>query len=314
MVILFFFIFGISIGSFLNVVILRVFLNDANKLDTNILTSHSVCDSCGHILAWYDLIPLLSYLFLRGKCRYCQKTIVVQHTIVEFFSGLLFAAYGYFIFSPRLFDLSLIFLFYTVYSLLVISVLILIFVIDLNKYIIPNKLIFPLIGSAVFLEPLWAVLGFKHTSIQIYAILRDFYWGVRLTYEAFVSTSFPYSFSFSLDALPVYFSPLIAALGAGLFFYFIVFVTKGKGMGMGDVKFAFFMGLFLGMKNVVVAIYLAFIMGAVVSLLLILKKKKTLRQVVPFGPFLITGVFISWFLSEKLLLLYNTVISHWILF
>ena len=77
------FIYGIIVGSFLNVCILRV------PLKETIVSKRSHCMSCGHTLAWYDLFPLFSYLFLRGKCRYCKTKISKQYPIVEFINGLL---------------------------------------------------------------------------------------------------------------------------------------------------------------------------------------------------------------------------------
>ncbi|MBR1874113.1 MAG: prepilin peptidase [Eubacterium sp.] len=80
------FIYGIVIGSFLNVCIYRI------PKDENIATVNSHCMSCGHRLKWYDLIPLFSWIFLRGKCRYCGERISVQYPIVESVNGLLYIA------------------------------------------------------------------------------------------------------------------------------------------------------------------------------------------------------------------------------
>ena len=78
------FLFGIVIGSFLNVCIYRI------PKEENIVKVNSHCMSCGHRLAWYDLIPIFSWLFLRGKCRYCGEKISVQYPIVEAVNGLLY--------------------------------------------------------------------------------------------------------------------------------------------------------------------------------------------------------------------------------
>ncbi len=79
-----FFLYGVIIGSFLNVCILRIPLNET------IVTTPSHCMSCGHKLAWYDLFPLFSYLFLGGKCRYCKAKISWQYPLVEFLNGVLY--------------------------------------------------------------------------------------------------------------------------------------------------------------------------------------------------------------------------------
>ena len=78
------FIFGIIIGSFVNVLIYRLPLHE------NIVTENSHCMTCGHKLKWYDLFPLFSYLFLRGKCRYCKAKLSVQYPLVEFINGLFY--------------------------------------------------------------------------------------------------------------------------------------------------------------------------------------------------------------------------------
>ncbi|MBI2195696.1 MAG: prepilin peptidase [Candidatus Levybacteria bacterium] len=94
-------------------------------------------------------------------------------------------------------------------------------------------------------------------------------------------------------------SYLFSALGAFLFFLVLLTVTSGKGMGWGDVKYSFLMGLILGFPNIVIGLYLAFLTGAIVSIILILWKKKKLRgSTIPFGPFLVTGTILSLFYSE----------------
>jgi len=98
---------------------------------------------------------------------------------------------------------------------------------------------------------------------------------------------------------------ILSAVGAGLFLLFLHLITKGKGMGIGDVKLAVFMGLFLGWPQVLVAIYIAFIVGAIVGVLLIMKKKIKRKSLIPFGPFLILGTITAWWGGEKILKLIN---------
>lgn len=76
------FIYGIMIGSFVNVLIYRIPKRE------NIAIEHSHCMNCGHRLRWYDLVPLFSWLFLRGKCRYCKSKISIQYPLVEFINGV----------------------------------------------------------------------------------------------------------------------------------------------------------------------------------------------------------------------------------
>jgi len=94
---------------------------------------------------------------------------------------------------------------------------------------------------------------------------------------------------------------LLSGLGAALFFGLLVLVTRGKGMGLGDVKLAGLMGLFLGFPQIVVALYLAFLTGATVGVILILLGKKKFRSQISFGPFLVVVTFIAWFWGEKII-------------
>jgi len=94
--------------------------------------------------------------------------------------------------------------------------------------------------------------------------------------------------------------PISSAFLASLFFLAIVFLSQGKWMGLGDVKLAFLMGLFLGFPNILVALFLAFFIGAIIGIGLIISGKRTLKSEVPFGPFLITGTFIALFWGNQI--------------
>jgi len=157
-----------------------------------------------------------------------------------------------------------------VYLLLISCFLIIIFVYDLKHYIIPDKVIYPAIGIAF-----------------LYQIISNGRWvgGVQ-----FLITNF-------------YF-PILSALGAATFFLAIVLISQGKWMGLGDVKLAAFMGLFLSWPNILVALFLAFSIGAIIGLGLIISGKRTLKSEVPFGPFLVTGTFIALFSGEKIINFY----------
>ena len=124
------FLLGISVGSFLNVLIYRL------KKSENFLVSRSFCPKCGHKLLWYDLIPLFSFFLLRGKCRYCEKSISFHYPLVEFLTGALLC----FIF----YKLEINFLFFIYFSIISL-LLILIFFYDLKYYIIPNVAVYSLI-------------------------------------------------------------------------------------------------------------------------------------------------------------------------
>ncbi len=238
----FIFLFGLTIGSFLNSVIYRL------EVKESAFKGRSYCPRCHHSLGWKDLIPLFSFLSLKGRCHYCQKPISWQYPLVEITTGLLFVFLAHY----SIYDLGLM-----IYWLAIACFLIVIFVYDLKHYIIPDKIIYPAI-------------------IIVFA-----YW--------------------LLGNLEMLLNPLIAALLASSFFLTIVLVSKGKWMGLGDVKLAFFMGLFLGWPNILVALFLAFFFGAIIGIGLIAFSKKTLKSEVPFGPFLIIGTFVVLFFGENLI-------------
>ncbi len=262
----FVFIFGLTVGSFLNCVIYRL------EKGESALKGRSYCPKCRHKLAWYDLIPLLSFFILKAKCRYCHKKISIQYPLVEIATGLLFLpifyywSLGFCLATPDLAEpeiLDLMFLF------AIASILIIIFVYDLKHYIIPDKVIFPAIGIAFI-------------------------------YKLFENWSLGFDWSLSASWRIGIWSFISAAFIAAGFFLAIVLITHGKGMGVGDIKLAFLMGLLLGWPNIFVAMFFAFLIGAIIGIELILIKKKTLKSEIPFGPFLVTGTFIALFWGQQI--------------
>ena len=131
---IFVFIFGLCIGSFLNCFIYRL---EQKKS----LSGRSFCPHCKHTLSWLDLIPVFSFLFLGGKCRYCKKKISWQYPLVEIATGIIFLLIFKFLNFYNF--LNLFFLFY------VAAVLIIIFIYDLKHYLIPDKVLFPAIIIAL---------------------------------------------------------------------------------------------------------------------------------------------------------------------
>ncbi len=246
------FFFGLVVGSFLNVLIDRL------PRDEQIFKGRSYCESCKYKLSFSDLIPVLSFVLLQGKCRYCHSPLSYYYPIVEITTGLLFV-------------LSFVYLqqFFIVYYLFLISFLIVIFFTDLKYGIIPDKILFPAI--------IISFLFFVFTSEES--------WLRRL----------------SLPPSEVG-GRLLAGAGAFLFFLFLFLVTKGRGMGFGDVKYVILMGLVLGFPNIVVGLYIAFLTGAIVSIILVLWGKKKLRgSTIPFGPFLVFGTIAAMFFGDLLL-------------
>lgn len=254
--IIFVFIFGLIVGSFLNCVIWRI------GKKQSFLKGRSYCPNCKHTLRWYDLVPVLSFLSLNGKCRYCKKPISFQYPLVEMVIGLLFVfIYNYF--QVNLLETGIGFGFYqAVFYSVIVSVFSIIFVYDFKHYLIPDEFI--IFGSSV--AALW--LGFNYFQ----GIIN---WQDILIY-------------------------LCSAVLASFFFFCLWFLTKGKGMGFGDVKLAFFLGLLLGFPNVVVGIFISFLLGAIIGLILVVAKKRKIKSAVPFGPFLVIGSIIAIFYGAEL--------------
>jgi leader peptidase (prepilin peptidase)/N-methyltransferase len=127
---LFLFIFGLIVGSFLNCVIYRL------ERGESFLKGRSYCPHCKHILSWQDLIPIFSFLILKGKCRYCQQKISLQYPLVELATALVI------FFTFFNWNWTWINIWTGVYLLIIVCFLILIFVFDLKHYLIPDPLIF----------------------------------------------------------------------------------------------------------------------------------------------------------------------------
>ena len=276
-ILIYFFIplFGLAVGSFLNCVIYRL------ERGESFFSGRSYCPHCQHVLNWQDLIPVFSFLILKGKCRYCSQKISWQYPLVELATALLFISLLNLTQVRPVYNLTQVGPVY--FCLLLISCfLVIIFVYDLRHYIIPDKVVYPAIGIA-FLYQLFGTFEFR------------------------VSNLFRVS-SFEFRIFEPMLNPLFSAILASIFFLLIVLVSKGKWMGVGDIKLAFLMGLILGWSNILVALFLAFSIGAIIGIGLIISGKKTLKSEVPFGPFLVTGTFLAMFWGERIINWYLSLI------
>lgn len=243
------FALGLSVGSFLNVVIDRL------PISKSIVKGRSNCDFCRHKLAWFDLIPVISFVSLKRKCRYCGKKISWQYPLVELTAGLLFLFAGNY--NSMLIILLL--------NLMIVSGLVAIFVTDLKYRIIPDSVLIFLITVAFIFQ--------------------------LITKSSYI------------------FSNMVIGLVTGLFFLMLVLITKGRGMGLGDVKYSFFMGFFLGFPKIIVAFYLSFLTGAIVSLILIMTARKKMKSTIAFGPFLVVATFVSYFYGDQLWMIFSKILG-----
>ncbi len=287
------FIIGIGLGSFTKAWADRSLLRRS-------IRGRSSCESCKRQLKWYDLLPVFSYIFLLGKCRYCKKKISLEYPLVELVFGILLVLVflqsnfqSFFYKAPVYLILETLDL---IPKVIGFSVLIAVFLTDLKKGIIPDRITYPGVVSVLIVLIVTSI----YKIALIYLSLSTHPVGKYLLP--------PYSDYFirhSLIALNPLTLGLISAAAMLVFFWVIIFFTKGKGMGGGDLKLAVFMGLILGFPNILVALMIAFLSGSLVGLLLIFLKKRNLKQTIPFGPFLSLGGIIS--------LLWGGTISAWYL-
>ena len=261
------FCFGLIIGSFLNALIWRLHTEES-------MMKRSKCPKCQHELSWFENIPVLSYVFLQGRCRHCHESISIQYPLVEFITGLLFLLAfvnaKIEIANANIFDLFLVFK-----SWFIISVMIIVFIYDLRWYLILDKVMLPT-GIALF------VMWF------------------------FENWSLGYLSSFNNTWLSLLFSMLIG----GGFFGLQYVLSRGKWIGFGDVKFGLIMGLALGVSKVIGAIFLAYILGAVIGIFLISLGKKEMGSKLPFGTFLSVATIVMLLWGEGVISWYMKILGY----
>lgn len=247
-----FFVLGLIIGSFLNVVIFR--FNTQRSFG-----GRSGCMTCQSTLCWYELIPLVSFFALNGRCRNCKTKISVQYPVIEFISGLIFA--GIFLkFQDIFFIDTFVFSISYAYYVTMFSILLVIAAYDFKHKIIPDTL--SLIFGIITFVGLFFFVNFIFFP-HIPSIL-EFLSGIFL-------------------ALP---------------FAFLWFISKGTWMGLGDAKLALGLGWLLGFSSLLSGAVVAFWSGAIIGLiLLVFSKKYKIKSEIPFAPFLVLGTLIA-FLFE----------------
>lgn len=248
----------------------------------------SYCPQCKKNLRWYDLFPVLSYIFLKGRCRYCHRKINIEYLAVEVIMGLLVG----FLFWQSSNNFNL----FSSADLLVktffITILIVLFITDLRKMLIPDRIILPAI-----------LIGF--ISLCLLTISKIAYLYYYLSQNQIGKYLLPPHSDYFLRHAIYSAYPLLTGILMGLiiggFFWGLIIITKGKGMGGGDVKLGAFIGLMLGFPQSLVAIMSSFILGAFFSLFLIAFKKKHFGQSIAFGPFLVLGSLIVLFWGNQII-------------
>lgn len=275
------FVMGLAVGSFLNVVSLRFKID--RKLFEDIY-GRSRCPHCGKELQWYELIPLLSFVFQLGKCRSCGSKLTIQYPLVELLSGLIFVMVPYSLYPSHPFiQVPYILIGVWIFALLA---LLLMSIIDFYHRIIPDSI-------NVFI----IVLGFV---VVLYGYLTSFDFFGDIGNGSFLGN---YTLLFPLGGAGLI-SYLIGIIFGALFLGALYVISLGRGMGFGDVKLAAALGLLIGWPDIALALMLAFVIGATLSLMLMAFKKKTMKDSLPFGPFIALGVVIVFFFGQEIIHLY----------
>ena len=252
------FVFGLVYGSFLNVVVYRY--DDW----LSILSTRSHCRECKTNLGPLDLVPVFSYMFLGGKCRYCKKPIALQYPLVEVGTAILMTLGYNLIFNQMEMSLlmgSLAFAFF----IIAIGAMVAMMCHDLAEMMIPDSLSNILLVSAALF-----MVTAGMAKVGFYGALIGF--------------------------VPI-------AL--------LVYPSRGKWMGEGDVKLATSLGLLAGFPGAILYMALSFILGGFVGSILLITKKAKPKSAVPFGPFLIVGALVTIFFGATIIEWYMNLIGYY---
>jgi leader peptidase (prepilin peptidase)/N-methyltransferase len=221
------FLFGATIGSFLNVVILRSIADKS-------LRGRSACPHCQKTLRWWELVPLFSFTLLAGRCARCRAEISVQYPLVELATGIFALVF----FLPLPTSVAAV----SAGGLFIIAALLLVlFVVDLKTMLLPD--LFVVLLGVVIIGML---------------ILERGDW---------------------LEAAHG------ALIGSG-FLLFLWLITRGRGIGLGDVKLMLPLGLLFGIVGTTALLFIAFLAGGLWGSVLLLRRQASLKTAIPFGPFL----------------------------
>jgi leader peptidase (prepilin peptidase) / N-methyltransferase len=256
-------LFGACIGSFLNVLILRL-----PKKET--LGGRSHCQKCLHVLGTKDLIPIVSYLFLSGRCAHCKKRISVRYVLIEVITAFLFLVTWFLIRPAAAPDYLELFR-----AWFLVSLFLVVFVIDLEHYLILDRIIIPGVIAII-------IVNFLLDSI---------------TGQHF----------FSLGSAT--FGGIISAFSSSFPFFALWYFSGGAWMGFGDVKLVVFLALALGWPYIWICLLLSFFLGTLISIPLLISGKKHMASKLPFGTFLAASATIVLFFGSDILLWYQSLVN-----
>ena len=271
---IFAFCFGACIGSFLNVVILRV------PLELSLWKKNSHCMSCNAPIPWYCNIPIFSYIILRGKCKDCKTKFSAQYLFVELLTGAIFAITFYYRFQ---------------------EVVPFIMKGEWPTWVIARAAIFPWLADVTLLSSLLAMtwIDSRHFIIPFETTIPCFIIGLLIT------IFYPELHQCNSVWLALAEAGKAAALGAGLFLlvrwlgglYF-----KREALGLGDVHLMIVLAMYMNWMNILLVIFLSAFIGSFggISLKIILRKSNW-RFEIPYGPYIAVGAVISYFWGSQIL-------------
>jgi prepilin signal peptidase PulO-like enzyme (type II secretory pathway) len=287
------FLLGLAIGSFFNVIAFR-FKEGQFIFANKVVGGRSRCMHCKRTLAWYELVPLFSFLLQLGRCRSCGHRLSLEYPLVEFLAGLLLPLVAFYFFNFKRLDyLSLAtgnhsFMLWGAVAIwsLIFLFLLLLSVIDYREYLIPDEIPYFLAAFGI----VWvACLVFFSSS-----------GGKALTF----SGSFVGEYAFIFGILSnIWLNHLLGALAGALTIGAIFFLSRGRAIGFGDVILLGVLGFIFGWPDVVLILLLSFLIGAAVSVVLLIRRAKGMKDFVPFAPFIA--------LSSLIVFFYGADILHW---
>lgn len=256
---------GLCAGSFVSAFVWRLHEQATNKKlskkqrkDLSIVSGRSMCSHCKHTLAWPDLVPVLSWLALQGKCRYCRQKIEDTPLPEILLAGLFVGSY---LAWPYGFDIAGIVLFVLWLKFLIAFMVLAVY--DLRWMLLPNQVVYPLIGLACLQVVIKMFVSQEVSSVLVGAV------------SGFV---------------------VIGGLFYGLFW-----ISDGKWIGGGDVKLGFMIGpLVGGAVDSLLVIFLASFLGSIIAVPLLLTKSLKASSRIPFGPFLLIGAIVTYLYGSRI--------------
>src|SRR3989339_883170 len=281
------FLVGAAAGSFINVLVYR--LNPEKGYDSSAIkeiSGRSYCDSCKKTLRWFELLPIFSFLIQRGRCWRCKANIAFEYSLVELISGVVFTLIFWrleqFLFFKTLAND---WVFFATVGLwwLIFACILAICVFDFKYYLIPDFLLYFLAGSGAILQ-------------VFYFFVFDFFLKTEKLNQLYFSGELYYL----LGSENRFFGLGIGILVALSVFGLAYFLSFGRGMGLGDVFLAFGLSLALSWPDILVLIFLSFLIGSSLSLFLIFFRRKGMKDIVPFAPFLGFGLLTLFLFGDKI--------------